>query len=204
MECFEEKFEPNFLDIENLSPRRPSKKSKTYDQTKLKEFRFGATKKTLTQKPLSNLKDSGQKKKAVRSRSSSASVITDDSHYLSSNTDKFNINNILIPNELIGNQKISFMPDHKINTPGWRIVDIEPLGDGLKPDEELDDVSILDRHLIIEMKEKINFSNLKNSLNNTLRDSETILSTQESINLGWPARKFPLSDQDYKLMVDES
>lgn len=201
MEYFEEKLEPSLLDIENLSSRRPRKRSKNYDQTKLKEFRFGTTKKTLAQTPLNNSKDCVNKKKVVGSCSS---VMVDDTHYLSAGTDKFNINNILIPNELIGNSKISSMPDHKITTPGWRVVDIEPLGDGLKPDEELDDVSILDRHLIIEMKEKINYSNIKNSLNNTLKDSETILSTQETINLEWPARTFPLSDQDYKLMVDES
>ncbi|RMZ94049.1 KAT8 regulatory NSL complex subunit 1 isoform X3, partial [Brachionus plicatilis] len=143
-------------------------------------------------------------KRIVSSRSSSTSMMNDDAPYISSNTDKYNINNILIPSELISNQKISCMPAHKISTPGWRIVELEPLCDGPKPDEELDDTSILDRHKIIEMKEKINFSNIKNSLDTPLKDSESTLpSNGSNRNLEWPVRNFPLSDQDYKAMIDE-
>ncbi|RMZ99223.1 hypothetical protein BpHYR1_037058, partial [Brachionus plicatilis] len=47
MEFFEEKFEPIFLDTENSSPRRPSKKAKTYNQAKLREFRLRAKKTAL-------------------------------------------------------------------------------------------------------------------------------------------------------------
>lgn len=202
MEYFENKFEPSFGDLENMSPTKSCKKIKTYNDTKLKEFRYGTRKSALSQRQTNCVNESGNVKKVVRSRSSSAN---DDAQFISSNIDKYDINNILIPNELISNQKISSMPVHKIATPGWRIVDIEPLCDGPRPEEDLNDTSYLDRHKIIEMKEKINISNLKNSLDSTLKDYGSALSSNGSDkNKEWPERKFPLNDQDYKLMVDES
>lgn len=139
-----------------------------------------------------------------KSKISTSSSVPFDCSLVSSKNDKFDINNVIILDETF--KKITTFSTPKISTPGWREHVIEPLSSDCLPDEELDDQEILNRHKIVELKEKVNSSSRVQTMKEPkdLADgpgSFECLKSGSKFNFEWPERKFPLSEGEYEEMI---
>ncbi|CAF0719897.1 unnamed protein product [Brachionus calyciflorus] len=163
--------------------------------------------------------------RSARSASSSSTRSSNQSEVCTTtvNNDKFDINNIFIPTEIISCQKITPFQTHKIPTPKWREFIIEPLKD-TTCEEALDDVTVSNRHEIIELKEKIYLTNNKKAMSridhvDSVDELKSMLlkidpklvnydydensNSSLTSTLEWPERKFPLSDSEYENILKE-
>lgn len=112
--------------------------------------------------------------------------------------------------------KITPLKNHKIATPNWRELALEPI-EAIQISEVLNEEEFLKRHEIPELKEKLNFTNKKKltlflnvenldeikSILNKISPAQNVCSQTLSLKsaLEWPERHFPLSDADYHEML---
>lgn len=112
--------------------------------------------------------------------------------------------------------KITPLKNHKIATPNWRELVLEPI-EAIQINEVLNEEEFLKRHEIPELKEKLNFTNKKKltlflnvenldeikSILNKISPAQVLSSHAQSpkSTFEWPERYFPLSDADYHEML---
>lgn len=105
-------------------------------------------------------------------------------YYLSNNSNKFDINNIVIPNDMINNCKIvNIVRIQNVPTPKWRELVIEPGStEDINSAEPLDDETLAKRHEIHELKERYHVLYKKlekqNKDNNNNNSFNKVVSTQ--------------------------
>ncbi|CAF0719906.1 unnamed protein product [Brachionus calyciflorus] len=195
-------FDQEDLQNDNMFSLKQLKKS-SYNQSQLKKFRINRKQYRLgsTKVCVDNQKQS--KKRRSRSRCSSADCGID----LNSTHDLFNIDSIVFPNDTLSSSKINFVSNPTIITPSWRELHIEPLGNLEIIPEELDEKTLLKRHNIKELKEKINFKN--KNVNEDLFESEKInkinfdclKNSDSKYNLDSPNRFTPLDNEESREMA---
>lgn len=109
-------------------------------------------------------------------------------------------------------QKITPLKNHKITTPNWRELILEPV-EICDPIENLTQEEFVKRHEIPELKEKLNFTNKKKlflnvdnldeikSILNKMSPRQAVCSPSPKSTAEWPKRHFPLSDAEYNDML---
>ena len=207
MQIFDEQTSRETASENFIAIKRPKIDTLSYNQSKLRQFRYNKnTNKINFGIKLDSKEHIKSNKRSIRSRSSSSTASSITEACINSSDYKYDINNMLIPDEIISCHKIDPLPNPKISTPTWRELLIEPLDGEIGPDEEIDDATVINRHKIIELKEKIGYlnKNVTESKKHDNLDLDAYLDGNSKSNLEWPERSFPLTDKEYNEMIENS